>query len=104
MIAAFLRNSPVSLFSAASLEAALLVHPALAQLPAQTVLTDTPAYCDLLVERISELELVLSTLPPEASRLAAEGRRMCELGLTRGGIARLRRALVMIKNPQPYPP
>ena len=77
MIAEFLRNSPSRLFSATFLQAALLVHPTLAQLPAQTVLTDTPAYCDLLVQRISDLELALSTLPPEASRLADEGRRMC---------------------------
>lgn len=61
------------------------------------VLTDTPAYCLQLRLMVEEV-LRQSTTPPPwgVAMLATDGERMCEQGLIRGGVNRLRRALVLL--------
>jgi hypothetical protein len=64
------------------------------------VTTDTPEYCDRLADRVAEAEHSQPKAPPQAEELAAEGHHMCAIGLIRGGLARLRRALVMLQPDQ----
>lgn len=63
-----------------------------------TITSDTPAYCDLLMNRISGLSHGAS-LPREAVMLSVEGEKMCVHGQIRGGIMRLRRALAIMRKP-----
>jgi hypothetical protein len=65
--------------------------------PAQ-VTTDTPQYCLTLLDRVSELVRMNTHPPDEVTNLSAEGQRMCDEGQTRGGIMRLRRALVLLRE------
>ena len=61
------------------------------------VTTDTPEYCVYLEDRVQSRVQLASTPPPhEVADLSAEGQRMCEHGQTRGGIMRLRRALLLL--------
>ncbi len=61
------------------------------------VTTDTPEYCQKLLDRIAQAIKVAAAPPPvEVSSLSTEGRRMCNNGLTRGGVLRLRRALLLL--------
>jgi hypothetical protein len=64
----------------------------------QRVTTDTPEYCLQLLDRISELARNTDHPPQEATDLSAEGQRMCDQGQTRGGILRLRRALMLLRQ------
>jgi hypothetical protein len=67
--------------------------------PPSVVTTDTPEYCQRLVDRISQEIQVASVPPPtEVASLSSEGKRMCNDGLTRGGILRLRRALLILER------
>ncbi len=59
-----------------------------------TVTTDTRAYCAALARRVSARD----GLSEEARRLAADGRAMCDEGRVRGGIVRLRRALMLAQG------
>lgn len=73
--------------------------------PPVRITTDTPAYCQLLVERVHELARVAADAPrQEASGLADEGRRLCAGGEIRAGLLRLRHAvmLVMGNNPKQH--
>jgi hypothetical protein len=64
--------------------------------PAQ-VTSDTPQYCLHLLDQVSEMVRVADAPPPqEVMVLSSEGQRMCDQGLTRGGILRLRRALMLM--------
>jgi hypothetical protein len=64
----------------------------------QQITTDTPQYCLVLLDRVSDLVRSLSAPPPqEITNLSTDGQRMCEQGQTRGGIMRLREALVMLR-------
>ncbi|MFL5288166.1 MAG: hypothetical protein ACJ8AW_46210 [Rhodopila sp.] len=66
------------------------------------VTTDTPEYCLYLQDRVHALIVAASAPPPhEATDLSQEGQRMCEHGQTRGGIMRLRRALLLIQRDDP---
>ncbi len=66
--------------------------------PAQ-VTSDTPEYCLQLLDRVSEMVRVAEAPPPqEVTSLSSEGQRMCDQGQTRGGILRLRRALVLLMH------
>ncbi|HTU52858.1 MAG TPA: hypothetical protein VMF62_02690 [Acetobacteraceae bacterium] len=68
-----------------------------AQIPAMPLLTDTPQYCVELSNEVEEdRQALVSPAPPEVEQLAEEGRRLCALGEVRGGIARLRRAVVLL--------
>jgi hypothetical protein len=63
------------------------------------VTTDTPEYCLYLQDRVQNLVRLASSPPPrEATQLSTEGQRMCEHGQTRGGIKRLRRALMLMSQ------
>lgn len=64
----------------------------------QQVTTDTPHYCLVLLDRVSELVRGLAAPPPqEVTNLSAAGQQMCDRGQTRGGIMRLREALVLLQ-------
>jgi hypothetical protein len=63
------------------------------------VTTDTPEYCLHLLDRVSELvRLATVPIPREVTDLTTEGHRMCAHGQTRGGIMRLRSALMMMEK------
>lgn len=71
--------------------------PVVGQPPPQQVTSDTPEYCLHLLDRVSELVRTAATPPPqEVTSLSSEGQKMCDQGQTRGGILRLRRALLMM--------
>ena len=68
------------------------------------VTTDTPEYCIYLQDRVqTQVQLASSPPPPEVTDLSAEGHKMCEHGQTRGGIMRLRRALLLLMHEDPAP-
>ncbi len=62
------------------------------------VTTDTPQYCDTLADQVAQASRAHPAAVAEARSLAAEGQRMCDEGLIRGGLARLRRALLMLQS------
>ncbi|HEX4170918.1 MAG TPA: hypothetical protein VHY82_00400 [Acetobacteraceae bacterium] len=63
----------------------------------QQVTSDTPQYCLQLLDRVSEMVRLAGTPPPqEVAYLSSEGQRMCDQGQTRGGILRLRQALMLM--------
>jgi hypothetical protein len=67
----------------------------------QQVTSDTPEYCFKLLDRVSELVRVANSPPPqEVAALSSEGQKMCDQGQTRGGILRLRRALILMMHPE----
>jgi hypothetical protein len=68
------------------------------------VTTDTRQYCERLRREIGCL-IRNATIPLESRvlELSAEGQRMCEKGLTRGGIYRLRRAMVILRQDMAAP-
>ena len=73
--------------------------PVVSQSPPQQVISDTPQYCLHLLDRVSELVRVAGSPPPqEVTFLSSEGQRMCDQGQTRGGIMRLRRALMLMMH------
>ena len=68
------------------------------------VTTDTPEYCQKLVDRIGQVIHAAAVPPPvEVASLSTEGNRMCHDGLTRGGILRLRRALLILEQDSAAP-
>ena len=79
-------------------------YPAAAQKPPESsapmeVTTDTPEYCQYLQTRLHALVHSASSPPPqEVTDLLADGQRMCEHGQTRGGIMRLRRAMMLVTH------
>lgn len=76
--------------------------PSSAESPPPQVTTDTPQYCLQLLDRVSQLVRTRANPPAEVTDLSAAGQRMCDQGKTRGGIMRLRRALVLLEQ-QPQP-
>jgi hypothetical protein len=63
------------------------------------VTSDTPEYCLHLLDRVSELvRLATIPVPREVTDLSTEGHRMCAHGQTRGGIMRLRSALMIMEK------
>jgi hypothetical protein len=73
--------------------------PVAGQSPPQQVTSDTPEYCLHLFDRVSEMVRGASAPPPqEVTFLSSEGQRMCDQGQTRGGILRLRRALMLMRQ------
>jgi hypothetical protein len=74
-----------------------LMVSARAQSHDPTVTSDSPEYCGVLLNRITGLSHTAAMPPPtEAAMLSREGARMCVHGQTRGGIMRLRRALLIM--------
>ncbi len=73
--------------------------PVASQSPPQRITSDTPEYCLQLLDRVSEMVRAAGTPPPqEVGYLSSEGQRMCDQGQTRGGILRLRRALMLMAH------
>ena len=67
--------------------------------PPMEVTSDTPEYCLQLADRVNSLVEVAQAKPPQqVADLQDEGKRMCEHGQTRGGIMRLRQAIVIMKH------
>ncbi len=64
-----------------------------------SVTTDTWEYCSQLQMRIKQQP----EHPAAVKQLVQEGRRRCDHGDVRGGISRLRQALVMMKHPPEAP-
>jgi hypothetical protein len=73
--------------------------PACAQERPVLITSDTMEYCDQLQVRLAKA----GASSTEVKRLAAEGRAMCDHGEIRGGIVRLRRALVLQRKGAPPP-
>ncbi len=70
----------------------------LAQEPQSFALTsDTPAYCVQLAREVTERHSQVL----DVQRLLAEGKELCDHGQVRGGIRRLRRALVLLHHKTP---
>jgi len=64
------------------------------------VTTDTPQYCWQLAAEVAATRRAVPAAPPGVRVLADEGQRMCGNGMVRGGILRLRRALMLLRNEQ----
>jgi len=62
------------------------------------VMSDTPEYCWHLAGEVAAAQRAVLNPSPDVRVLAHEGRRMCRIGLTRGGILRLRRALLLLRG------
>jgi len=62
--------------------------------PSFALTTDTPQYCAQLAKQITDRHSAI----PDVGRLLSEGTDMCGRGQIRGGIRRLRRALVMLHH------
>ena len=89
----------IRIIGAASVAGWLGATPVIGQAPPQEVTTDTPAYCLRLLDRVGELVRNTGSPPPqEVTFLSNEVQRMCDQGQTRGGILRLRRALVLLMH------
>jgi hypothetical protein len=68
--------------------------------PPAVITTDTPAYCQELSDKLSEL-IRIAPRPPEDEvlNMGTDGRHLCEEGQIRGGILRLRRGVkVMLQD------
>jgi len=61
------------------------------------LMTDSPAYCAKLSNRVDEMARGDKT-PAEAAEMAREGQRLCDTGKTRNGIQHLRRAFIMLRD------
>jgi hypothetical protein len=96
-----IRLIPTRYGTVASTLACLAAPAAMAQEePTLEITTDTLEYCitlqHMVVQRGSRL--------PEVQRLLNEGRRMCDHGEIRVGIARLRQAMILSRRPiEPAP-
>lgn len=59
----------------------------------------TPEYCETLISRINAL-IYEAQVPPthEVLDLSTQGQRMCAHGQMRGGVMRLRKALILLQE------
>jgi hypothetical protein len=63
------------------------------------ITTDTPEYCKQLLHRVGDMvRLAVGPVPVEVTDLTSEGQRMCDHGQTRGGIMRVRSALMILEK------
>ena len=60
-----------------------------------TITSDTPDYCLSLAQRMASETL---SMPPEVLGLWEQGRDLCQHGHVRGGLQRLRRALMISRG------
>lgn len=88
----------LTVFLALASVAALSQSPPAASSDPLTVTTDTPAYCNDLAARIRTEQQTHPSAQPEVQTLAEEGQHMCDHGLIRGGLIRLRRAWLMLEG------
>jgi hypothetical protein len=63
------------------------------------ITTDTPAYCAELARQMA----AIPDPPSMARQLSEQGERMCQKGEVRGGLARLRRALLVSRDQEVGP-
>ncbi len=94
---------PLILAPAAATEPGTLspmsVHTSGTEASAPRVMSNTLEYCDKLTSRIDALIFEAKVPPPsEVMGLSAEGRRMCAQGHVRGGVMRLRKALMIMQE------
>lgn len=90
--------SATGLLLAVGLATTVLAQPASPQAPME-VTTDTPEYCIQLLDRVhSMVQLAIAKPPHEVSFLSSEGQKMCAQGQTRGGIMRLRQAIMLMMH------
>jgi hypothetical protein len=76
-----------------------IIVSAHAESPDPIVTSDSPEYCGELMSRFTGMTKAIATPPPtEAAQRSEEGERMCGQGQTRGGIQRLRRALLIMRR------
>ena len=74
-----------------------LAAPVRAQAPLPELMTDTPEYCAHLHWRLNDLVAHAPSPPPrEVIELSDSGQRLCLHGHVRGGVQRLRRALIIM--------
>jgi hypothetical protein len=71
---------------------ALLIPAVAVAQPATEITTDTLQYCNRLAGEVARTP----SPPPQARDLMAEGERLCSDGHIRGGIIRLRRAMILV--------
>jgi hypothetical protein len=77
----------------------LVAQDRIVQANPMEVTSDTPEYCLHLLDRVSErVRLAAAPVPHEVTDLTTEGHRMCAHGQTRGGIMRLRSALMIMEK------
>lgn len=75
----------------------LSAPPARSQPQPMQLLTDTSHYCaELFTEVEATQQSLVEPAPPAVERLALEGQQLCALGEVRGGVIRLRRAMVLL--------
>jgi hypothetical protein len=68
----------------------------------EPVTSDTPEYCLRLRDKVNGMIRGASATPAaEVLSLATEGEQMCTHGQTRGGLLRLRRALLLLQGHRP---
>ncbi len=67
----------------------------------QQVTTDTLDYCHQLAARVDQLTSAGPRPPETVAELSAAGKDMCARGVIRGGIMRLRSAIVLLLHPPP---
>lgn len=68
----------------------------LAQAKPMVITSDTAAYCTHLSAQVAEAQDHAVTIPAAVPHLAEEGRKLCDKGLVRPGIERLRRAWMLL--------
>ena len=62
------------------------------------MMTDSPEYCAHLASEMVKIRNRRPLTIPYARDLADEGTRLCDKGQYRGGVARLRRALMLMRT------
>lgn len=77
--------------------ALLAAGPAVADDAPLSVTTDTEEYCALLARRLAGYD----DAPAQARLLSSQGWHLCETGRVLPGIARLRRAMTMLRGNTP---
>lgn len=75
----------------------LLAPPQLAHVP--EMMTATPEYCATLGGRVGTMARE-TKVTAEAADLVREGQRLCEDGKTRSGVQHLRRAFILMRQPE----
>jgi hypothetical protein len=94
-----MRHVSEALLVALALGQLVLGQRAHAQSSDPTVTSDSSEYCDVLMDKYTGLVRTASMPPPiAAAELSEEGKRMCVNGQVRGGVMRLRRALLMLRH------
>jgi hypothetical protein len=75
-----------------------MLPSAAGQAPPEKVTSDTLTYCLQLASRLDQLKSSSVNPPEEINNLGVAGKDMCERGSVRGGILRLRSAIVQLMH------